>query len=1207
MLLVHQTGSVRVGEVVRYTLTYTPSADRILPPPTHLHVKINNASAVPLRAAYLHGPYTLYVACYPATFDPYKKHVNHQEEGSPEFEPNLKAGGSWTAKLPVPQAVREGAEEPWSRQNTGGHPKSFTWVIEVASQVLFSTTASVHFELLVGRDERSLDLGFHGVVGSGHGAPGRLEDHQQGRRRNAAQPKGVFSKAVGLVVEDTEALWNQPPFPEWAGNATVPWGKAQGVTDRSEARRNAEDGRPKQRRVHLVLLTHGLHSNVSADMLYLKESIDRAAKQAREDSKRRKEELRRQEAERQNVYGRPAVDQKTKSTPDVIIAPTESQQLNEEDEEEEEVIVRGYRGNAIKTERGIQYLGKRLAKYVLSLTYPDQPYLPTKSSISISKSLSRSLTGNKTSDSSIPPTHKHSSIVKDETHLNHNLGYKVTSISFIGHSLGGLVQTYAIAYIQKHSPVFFDLISPINFVAMATPFLGLSNENPMYVRFALDFGLVGRTGQDLGLTWRTPTLARSGWEAVIGGLGPDSKKAQRQSDPGTKPLLRILPTGPAHVALKRFRNRSVYSNVVNDGIVPLRTSCLLFLDWRGLGRVEKARRENGLVGTMVNWGWTEMTGQNASSPRRPFWNDIFGDSEDERSDKGQTIAKDAGDEVPQAEVGAGLDEDRISSPDETQFLDRRYQDEAYNPERAKKTSPQQPPSGWATFVSFFKPYASSKPSNHASKSKKIYRRGQTMDVSSHDNPTSDDNSSESSKRHSLVRGASLYTSNSENGGLEAPPKTTIFESAGDILNPPLPPREFLLDPAARPRTIWHDRVYHPGDIPPPPTKRQRTFLKRPNSRDNTAVSQSETDLNSESSKSKQQVEAGGMKIEEKIARAYHNDLSWRKVLVRLEPDAHNNMIVRRMFANAYGWPVVKHLCDTHFGYTAAAKMRDEDETAGERAEPADTKVGAKGEEVKGQVEPPSVEEERQAQRAVGQQQKKTQSLDDAKIDGISTPVDTSDLRQDIEKLGLQQESRQATGTSSKRTASEIRESRDQVSELVSPVTATGQSSYSSMLNSGKAATALSKISREDSGRWSDRIFDESDEDDEEEDEGYMREWNMAKARGEGQKTKIIDNQPLTSSPKQSTVDLTKEVSSLAGKGKVALIKDDDQARGRLESIAQAPHGPSSDLGQGNLTELGLRKSIDERLGGGGGGDENLGVAGQVALASAQRKDEESSN
>jgi hypothetical protein len=74
-----------------------------------------------------------------------------------------------------------------------------------------------------------------------------------------------------------------------------------------------------------------------------------------------------------------------------------------------------------------------------------------------------------------------------------------------------------------------------------------------------------------------------------------------------------------------------------------------------------------------------------------------------------------------------------------------------------------------------------------------------------------------------------------------------------------------------------------------------------------------------------------MRVEEKIARAYHRDLSWRKVLVRLEPDAHNNMMVRRMFANAYGWPVVRHLCDAHFG--DGALMAAEAAAARETATP----------------------------------------------------------------------------------------------------------------------------------------------------------------------------------------------------------------------------------------------------------------------------------
>jgi len=74
-----------------------------------------------------------------------------------------------------------------------------------------------------------------------------------------------------------------------------------------------------------------------------------------------------------------------------------------------------------------------------------------------------------------------------------------------------------------------------------------------------------------------------------------------------------------------------------------------------------------------------------------------------------------------------------------------------------------------------------------------------------------------------------------------------------------------------------------------------------------------------------------MRVEEKIARGYHRDLSWRKVLVKLEPDAHNNIFVRRMFVNAYGWPVVKHLVDAHFSDSAIARMRTDDEYLGERA------------------------------------------------------------------------------------------------------------------------------------------------------------------------------------------------------------------------------------------------------------------------------------
>ena len=72
-------------------------------------------------------------------------------------------------------------------------------------------------------------------------------------------------------------------------------------------------------------------------------------------------------------------------------------------------------------------------------------------------------------------------------------------------------------------------------------------------------------------------------------------------------------------------------------------------------------------------------------------------------------------------------------------------------------------------------------------------------------------------------------------------------------------------------------------------------------------------------------DSSGIRVEEKIARAYHEGMSWRKVLVRLEPDAHNNMVVRRMFSNAYGWPVVKHLVETHFADSGPAAIPDDEE------------------------------------------------------------------------------------------------------------------------------------------------------------------------------------------------------------------------------------------------------------------------------------------
>ncbi|KAJ5261470.1 hypothetical protein N7478_012065 [Penicillium angulare] len=874
MLLAHQTGSVRVGEVVRYTLTYTPSADPILPLPERLYVRVKNTSAIPLRAAYLHGPYTLYASCYPSTFDPNSKYDRPEADGAPQFEPYLKAGGNWDATIKLP-AHLEGSHNLVAGQEVSDGSSTVTWVIEIVSQVLFSSSAAVHFDLLVARDPHSLDyFSASGALMGGMGPAGKLQDLSSPgvKGKQVVATQGVYSKSITLCVDDTSSLWNSPPLPSTSKDVESSGGigthnPEHDNADNADTPADSSSTQPKQR-VHLVVITHGLHSNLGADMLYLKESIDAAAKNKKRNSQ------------------------------------------GGTDEDDEQVIVRGFSGNAVRTERGIQYLGKRLAKYVLLMTYPDQPYYPLAAK---SKTFSRPFSSRKNQEnlSSDQPV----STQQDEPVIKDDHAYRITSISFVGHSLGGLIQTYAIAYIRKHSPHFFDQIRPVNFIALATPFLGLSNENPMYVRFALDLGLVGRTGQDLGLSWTAPKV-RSGWGAIIGGKG-DPVKDQSNTDPGSKPLLRILPCGPAHEALKRFQHRTIYSNVVNDGIVPLRTSCLLFLDWRGLDRVEKARRDNGIVGTMAEWGWAELTGANSKSPQIPRGDELVGLSNDSTS-------------LGEHETMAVEDS---SSPSPAQFLvpdqysrPHHHAGEAHPKENITEAAS---PGPFSSFLSLFRPKETKLPSRP--KHTKIYKRSQTLATfDTNENPALS------------VRGNSLYE---DEEGLNTPPRTTFFESAGDLLMPPLPPTEFILDPAARPRTIFHDRIYHPDDVPPPLPMKRRTLTFGP--LQNKSKSMPETSKLESSSSAPANTGESGLKVEEKIARAYHRDLTWRKVLVRLEPDAHNNIIVRRMFTNAYGWPVVKHLVDTHF-----AHMEVDDVLQGdvERAKSPEVGPTSSGDEVEGQCE-----------------------------------------------------------------------------------------------------------------------------------------------------------------------------------------------------------------------------------------------------------------
>ena len=550
--------------------------------------------------------------------------------------------------------------------------------------------------------------------------------------------------------------------------------------------------------------------------------------------------------------------------------------------------------------------------------------------------------------------------------------------------------------------------------------------------------------------------------------------------------------------------------------------------------MDKARRENGLIGTAAEWAWHELTGANSSSlvPNTRSEQNLLGnddsDSEYVRQGEGDTVPQPAEDETA---------EDSKKITGRVSFSEH---DDKGGSRKASLEERQAQQKGVIESVfDWFRP-GPAPPAQSAPTSKKTakaLRRAQTVRTDEEEvsedaaegveettsNPTMrphlSGSNQPSGKRPVATKGDSYI--NNETGELQAPPKTSIFESAGDILHPPMPSRQWITDPGSRARTIFHDRVYHPEDIPPPP-------IKRPGSRLGRSFSNDGLGKNSVSSRdsigSVDSVDSGGMKVEEKIARAYHRDLSWRKVLVRLEPDAHNNMIVRRMFANAYGWPVVKHLCDTHFADTYSARTRDEAEPAKERAPPLEAPIDSgKGEEVQGQttLKPP------------------------------------------------------------KRTESETREAQDELTEL--------HGSKQNSLNSKP------RLDRAGSAVWDDALFEGPDDDDSDIDErGFMQRMiNPHRAKKPEEAPADASPSSSTRSPSTPYTDghrglapispsSTKSPRSASGSASLktppAVKSTFDAADVERPVVSNAlVEEPETMDSPGSLAEVGLRKSISEQL------------------------------
>lgn len=466
----------------------------------------------------------------------------------------------------------------------------------------------------------------------------------------------------------------------------------------------------EEKPVHLVIMTHGIFSNVGCDMLYMKERIEKAAMNS--------------------------------------------------DADECNVVVRGCMDNMGKSAHGIRYLGVRVGKYVLK----------------VYEELSRQ--------------------------------YTVDKISFVGHSLGGLTQTMAIHYIVLKRPDFFEKAKPINFVAFASPFLGVVNDMPLLVSFGLTIGTLGLTGRDLTLK-NTPLTSTEGLSAT----DSDDEKGHSR-----KTIMELLPLSPAQEVLRKFQHRTLYASVLHDGIVPLRTAALLYLDWRSLAKVGKMRRQqernlkyNGNENDIDELG--QLSSPSPSSPTPTTF----------KSDYNGTTGV-----IPEANLD-------------------------------KKATAQ-----------FFMP--------HKLVKYRKYARGQIKDSKVTDE-TSESEDQEPTPPSKI---------NKEEARFNPPHEASTILAAISILTSPLPTQEYIMDPNSRSDSIVHDRVYHPSELPPPHYQ-SRPFYKK-------LIYPNESNY----------------KSQEEIARSWQSSMSWRKVLVYLKPDAHNNIVVRRRFVNLFGNVAVHHMAEAHF-------------------------------------------------------------------------------------------------------------------------------------------------------------------------------------------------------------------------------------------------------------------------------------------------------
>lgn len=134
---------------------------------------------------------------------------------------------------------------------------------------------------------------------------------------------------------------------------------------------------------------------------------------------------------------------------------------------------------------------------------------------------------------------------------------KITKISFIGYSLGGLVSRFIIGKMYSECKEVFDKIEPCIFMTVATPHLGIQFYNPKnYVHRSVLFGTFTALGSTI--------LGRSGRELFIANSSND--------------ILVKMSEGEYVEALEKFKHRIAFANVRNDRTVAFFTGFMTDID-----------------------------------------------------------------------------------------------------------------------------------------------------------------------------------------------------------------------------------------------------------------------------------------------------------------------------------------------------------------------------------------------------------------------------------------------------------------------------------------------------------------------------------------------------------------------------------------------------------------------------------------------------